>query len=185
MQTMTEARWPTREEALALVEEHVSTDSLKAHLLAVEKVMRRMARHYGEDEEKWGLAGLLHDLDFEEHPSPEEHGRAGAALIRERGWAEELARAVEAHNDISGLTRESLMEKTLYAVDELTGFVVAVSLVRPTGLEGLEPRSVRKKLKERSFAAGVDREQIARGASELGVELDWLIQRVVEGLRQS
>lgn len=177
---------PTREEALALLHEHTKTESLRKHALAVEACMRAYARHFGEDEELWGLVGLLHDFDYEQHPSPEEHPLWGSRILRERGYPEEVIRAILSHADYLSdrYPRRTLMERTLYAVDELAGFVIACALVRPQRLEGLTPASVRKKLKQPSFAAKISREDIHRGVQELGVDLDEHIARVIAALQE-
>lgn len=175
----------TRDEAWAVLTEHTSSPSLLKHMLAVEAVMRAYARRFGEDEEAWGVVGLLHDLDYERHPSQEGgHPFVGAALLRERGLDERLCRAILSHADYSGVPRESLMEKALFAADELAGFVVAVALVRPTrSLADVDVASVTKKMKDRAFARGVRREDILRGAEELGVPLEAHIEVVIEALR--
>jgi putative nucleotidyltransferase with HDIG domain len=164
---------PTRDEAWALVEEWVQSDSLRKHLLGVEVGMRAYARRFGDDEELYGVTGLLHDLDYERYPDLETgHPRKALELFRERGYSEELIEAVAGHADFLRVPRKSRMAKTLYAVDELSGFLAACALVRPTGIEGMTPKSVKKKLKQPSFAAGVDREEVRRGAEELGVDFD-------------
>jgi putative nucleotidyltransferase with HDIG domain len=164
---------PSREQAWALVEEWVQSDSLRKHLLGVEAGMRAYARREGEDEELWGVTGLLHDLDYERYPDLETgHPRRALELFREKGYPPELIDAVAGHADFLGVPRETRMAKTLYAVDELSGFIAACALVRPTGLEGMTPKSVKKKLKQPSFAAGVNRDEVRRGAEELGVDFD-------------
>jgi putative nucleotidyltransferase with HDIG domain len=164
---------PTREEAWDLVQEWVQSDSLRKHLLGVEVGMRAYARRFGEDEELYGVTGLLHDLDYERYPDLETgHPRKALELFRERGYSQELIDAVAGHADFLGVPRKSRMAKTLYAVDELSGFLAACALVRPTGIEGMTPKSVKKKLKQPSFAAGVDRDEVRRGAEELGVDFD-------------
>jgi putative nucleotidyltransferase with HDIG domain len=163
----------SREEAWTLLLEWTESDSLRRHMLAVEAAMRAYARRLGGDEELWGLAGLLHDLDWERHPSlVDGHPRYAMAELERRGCSPELVRAIGSHADEMGLTRETPMERALYAVDELCGFIVACAYVRPEGLRGMTAKSVRKKLKQASFAAAVDREQIRRGAEELGVDFD-------------
>jgi putative nucleotidyltransferase with HDIG domain len=163
----------TREEAWRLVEEWVQSDSLRKHLLGVETGMRAYARKWGEDEEMYAVVGLLHDLDYERYPDLETgHPRRALALFEEKGYPRELIDAVAGHADFLGVPRESRMAKTLYAVDELSGFIAACALVRPTGIEGMTPKSVKKKLKQPSFAAGVDREEVRSGAEELGVDFD-------------
>jgi putative nucleotidyltransferase with HDIG domain len=166
----------TREEAWQLVNEYTATANLVRHMLAVEAAMRAYARKYGEDEELWGLVGLIHDFDYERHPdlSVEGHPLVGARILREQGWPEEVVRAVLAHaGEYTGVKPESRMEKTLVAVDELTGFLVAVALVRPTKdiRDITKISSVRKKWKDRSFAAAVNREEIEHACQELGVDL--------------
>lgn len=175
---------PSREDAWALLNEFNRSDSLIKHALAVEGVMRYMAEKSGGDPEVWGIIGLVHDLDYERFP--DQHCAKTAELLRERGWPEEYVRAVVSHGWglCSDVEPRSLLEKTLYAVDELVGFVTACALVRPSGsVMDLDVKSVRKKWKQRSFAAGVHREVIEKGASLLGVELTALIGDVIEGMR--
>jgi putative nucleotidyltransferase with HDIG domain len=174
----------SRDAAVELLEEWVQSQSLRRHCLAVEAAMRAQARARGADEELWGICGLLHDLDFGRYPDLKTgHPRMAMAELERLGYPLELIRAVGSHADYMGIARESEMERTLAAVDELSGFVLACAYVRPSGLEGLGPKSVRKKLRQPSFAAAVSREDIARGADELGVELDQLIEAVIEALR--
>lgn len=178
-------RLPTREEALALLAEFNSNPALIKHALAVEAVMRYMARKHGGDEDQWGLVGLIHDLDYEKYP--EEHCSRTAQILRERGWPESYVRAVVSHGwgICSEVRPESLLEKTLYAVDELTGLVTACALVRPSkSVNDLTVKSVRKKWKQKNFAAGADREVIARGAEMLGVDLADLIGDCIGAMRQ-
>ena len=173
-----------RAEAWDLLCEFTESDSLRKHALAVEAAMRHFARQHGEDAEKWGIAGLLHDFDYEQHPTLEEHPFVGAAVLRERGWPEEIARAVLSHGDHTGVSRDSLMEKTLFAVDELTGLVTAVALVRPTkSIFDVEPSSVRKKMKDKAFARSVNREDIVKGADELGVDLNAHVGEVIKAMQ--
>lgn len=146
--------------------------------------MRAYARKFGEDEEKWGMTGLLHDMDYEKHPTPAEHPMVGVRELDSRGYPGDVLEAIKGHADYLGVARETLMAKTLYAVDELSGFVTACALVRPEGLEGLKAKSVKKKLKQKSFAASVNREDITAGAEELGVDLDGHIDFVVAALGQ-
>lgn len=161
-----------RSEALAIVQEYIKNENLVRHMLAVEAAMRFYARKYAEDEETWGITGLLHDFDWEIHPSLEQHPQAGAPILRERGVPEEIVRAILSHADHTGIPRESLMEKALYACDEITGLITAVALVRPSrSLYDLKPKSVKKKWKDRSFAAGANREEIAEACEAFGVEL--------------
>ena len=172
-----------RAEALALLDEWVRSDSLRRHCLAVEAAMRAQARERGGDEELWGLTGLLHDLDYDRYPDPQSgHPRMAMAELERRAYPPQLIRAVASHADYLGVPRESEMERSLAAVDELCGFILACAYVRPSGIHGLTPKSVRKKLKQPSFAAAVSREDIARGAQELGVELDGLIESVIAAL---
>jgi putative nucleotidyltransferase with HDIG domain len=175
---------PTRDEALALLHEHTQSESLRHHALAVEAAMREMARRRGGDEPLWATCGLLHDLDYERWPDPNEHAKQGAAILRERGYPEELVRAIQAHNPVHGVPRDTDMARVLYAIDELCGFVVACALVRPgRNIGTLEPRSVLKKMKDKAFARQVDRECIRSGAAELGLELGELCEAVIVALR--
>ena len=173
-----------REESWELLCEWTKSDSLRKHMLAVEATMRAYARKFGEDEEKWSITGLLHDMDYEKHPTPAEHPMVGVRELESRGYPEDVIEAIKGHADYLDVPRETLMAKTLYAVDELSGFVTACALVRPEGLEGLRAKSVRKKMKQKSFAASVNREDIVRGAEELGVALNEHIDFVVAALRE-
>ncbi|MDF1554294.1 MAG: hydrolase [Deferrisomatales bacterium] len=178
------AQRPTREQAWNLLCEHVPSENLRRHALAVEAVMRHIARQRGEDEEAWGLVGLIHDVDYEEHPT--EHLQHTEALLRDQGWPEELTRAVLAHGwgICTQVEPKTPMEQTLYAIDELTGLVAAAALVRPSkSVLDLPVKSVRKKWKDKAFAAGVDRSVIQNGADMLGVELAQLIGDTIEGMR--
>jgi putative nucleotidyltransferase with HDIG domain len=176
---------PTREDGLTLFKKYNKSESLYRHALAVEGVMRYMARKHGEDEEMWGVIGLIHDLDYEMYP--EQHCKMTEVIMREEGWPEEYIRAVISHgygicSDAEPLT---LLEKTLFAVDELTGLVTTSALVRPSkSVLDMEARSVRKKWTDKRFAAGVDRSVIERGAANLGVELDDLIAGTIMGMRE-
>lgn len=173
----------SREAAWTLLTEWVSSESLRRHCLAVEASMRAMAAARGADEELWGVTGLLHDMDYERYPDPETgHPRMAMAELERQGCPPKLIRAVASHADYLGVLRDSDLEKSLYAVDELSGFVVACAYVRPQGIVGMTPKSVRKKLKTPAFAAAVNREDIRRGASELGVELDAHIAFVIAAL---
>jgi putative nucleotidyltransferase with HDIG domain len=164
---------PSRDEAWALVEEWVQSDSLRKHLLGVEAGMVAYARKWGEDEELYAVTGLLHDLDYERYPDLDTgHPRKALELFAEEGYPRELIDAVAGHASFLGVPRETRMAKTLYAVDELSGFIAACALVRPTGIEGMTPKSVKKKLKQPSFAAGVNRDEVFQGAEELGVDFD-------------
>jgi len=162
-----------REDAWALLTEFTTSDSLIKHALAVEAAMRAYARKFGEDEEKWGIVGLIHDFDYERFPTMPPHAAEGARILRHRGWPEEIAHAVASHADYLGIERQNRMEKALRAVDELTGLITAAALVRPTkDIRDISKiKSIKKKFKDKAFAAGVNREDIDRGAQELGVEL--------------
>ena len=173
-----------REQAMDILHEYVKTDSLMKHLLAVEAAMRAYARKFNEDEEMWGISGLLHDFDWEVCPSPEDHPAYGANILKRRGTPEEVVRAVLSHGDHTGIKRETLMEKTLFAVDELSGFVRAVTLVRPSkSLDDLQPRSVKKKMRDKAFAREIRREDITSGAQDMGVDLDEHIAFVIQSLK--
>jgi putative nucleotidyltransferase with HDIG domain len=174
---------PPREEALALMHSHVRSESLRRHMYSVEAACRAYARRWGEDEELYGLAGLLHDYDYEEHP--DEHPLHGAAELRERGYPDEVVRAILSHYPgRTGVSPESRLERTLHACDEITGLVTAAALVRPSrSVMDLEAKSVIKKMKDRAFAAGVDREEVRAAAEALGVELSEHIQFVIEAMR--
>lgn len=172
-----------REESWNLMTEWTESDSLRKHMLAVEAAMRAYARHFGEDEEKWGITGLLHDMDYEKHPTPDEHPMVGVKVLEQRGYPEDVLHAIKGHADYLDVPRDTTMSKTLYAVDELSGFIVACALMRPGRLEGLKAKSVRKKMKQKSFAAGVNRDDIIRGAEDLGVDLNEHIDFVAAALR--
>jgi putative nucleotidyltransferase with HDIG domain len=174
-----------REEAWRLLQEWTESDALRKHMLAVETAMRAYARYFGEEEEKWAVTGLLHDMDYEKHPTPEEHPMVGVAELERLGYPEDVREAILGHADYTDVPRRTLMAKSLYAVDELSGFITAVAMVRPQRLEGLKAKSVRKKMKQSSFAAGVNREDIERGADELGVELDEHVEFVAGALREN
>ena len=173
-----------REESWELLREWTESDSLRKHMLAVEAAMRAYAKKFGEDEEKWGVTGLLHDMDYEKHPTPDEHPMVGVRELARRGYPEDVLHAIKGHADYLDVPRDTLMSKSLYAVDELSGFIVAVALMRPEGLDGLKAKSVRKKMKQKSFAAAVSREDIVRGAEELGVDLNEHIEIVAAALRE-
>lgn len=172
-----------RDAALALLYEYVQSEALRRHALAVEASVRWYARAAGEDEEAWGCVALLHDFDWEIHPTLESHPQDGTPILRERGYPDWFTRAILAHAHHTGVVPETPLERTLFACDELSGFVHACALVRPTGLEGLEPKNVRKKLKQASFAAGVDRDDVIAGAEIIELPLDDHIRNVVEALR--
>jgi putative nucleotidyltransferase with HDIG domain len=173
----------SRQEAWDLLTQWVSSESLRRHMLAVEAAMRAYAPRFNGDVELWGATGLLHDLDYERYPSLEDgHPRYAIRELEARGYPPELVRAVASHADFMGVPRETPMERALYAVDELSGFVLACAYVRPDGLTGMTPKSVRKKLRQPSFAAAVGREELYRGAEELGVEFDEHLQTVIGAL---
>jgi putative nucleotidyltransferase with HDIG domain len=179
----------TRDEALALMQEYTPSDALRKHMLAVEAAMRAYAGRLGGDADTWGLVGLLHDFDYERYPNAahsatEEHPSAGVRVLRERGVSEDICAAILGHASYTGVPRESPMAKTLFAVDELCGFLVACALVRPSrSLMDLEVSSVKKKLKDKAFARGVNREEVHQGAAELGIPLEEHIQFVIQALR--
>ena len=173
----------TRDVAWSLLTEFTKGDSLRKHARAVEASMRAYARRFGDDPDRWGLAGMLHDFDYEMHPRAPHHPMKGAEILAARGLPADIIYAILAHADYSGMPRVSLLDRALYACDELTGFVHAVALVRPGKvITGLEPASVRKKLKDKAFARTVNRDDVYRGATELGVELDAHIAFVVDAL---
>ena len=162
----------TRDEALAIVREHVKNENLVRHMLAVEAAMRVYADELGEDVELWGVAGLLHDFDWEIHPSLEQHPQDGAAILEQRGVPEVIVRAILSHANHTGIPRETRMQKALYACDEITGLITAVALVRPSrSIHDVKVKSVKKKWKDKAFAAGANREEIAEAAEEFGVDL--------------
>lgn len=175
----------TRDEALAMVREFVHNENLIRHMLAVEAAMRFYAEKYGEDADLWGLAGLLHDFDWEIHPNMETHPQAGTPILRQRGVPEEVVRAVLSHVDHTGVPRLSRMEKALAACDEITGMITAVALVRPSrSLLDLEAASVKKKWKDRAFAAGANRDEIEKMTAEFGVELWEHVGNVIQAMRR-
>jgi putative nucleotidyltransferase with HDIG domain len=174
-----------RDEALIFVKEYVKSDSLVKHMLSVEAAMRFYAEKEGADIERWGLTGLLHDFDWEIHPTVEEHPLKGAPILREKGIDEEIVRAILSHGYETGVPRESRLEKALYACDEVTGLITAVALVRPSkSLYDLKAASVKKKWKDRAFAAGANREEIQAGAEEYGVELWSHVDNVIVAMRK-
>ena len=180
---------PTRADALALMHDYTASESLRNHMLAVEAAMRAYADKFGEDPERWGLAGLIHDFDYERYPNAahsatEEHPTHGVRILRERGWPDDILQAILGHATYSGVPRETQMAKALFAVDELTGLVTATALVRPSkSLHEVDARSVRKKMKDKAFARGVNRDDVLLGAQELGVDLDTHIQFVIDAMR--
>ena len=180
---------PSRDETLALVHEFTVSESLRKHMLAVEAAMRAYALRFGEDPERWGLTGLVHDFDYERFPneahSPtEEHPAEGVRILRARGWPEDILEAILGHGNYTGVPRVTQLAKSLYAVDELTGLVTATALVRPSrSVHEVDARSVRKKMKDKAFARGVSREDVVAGAADLGVDLDEHIDFVIGAMR--
>jgi putative nucleotidyltransferase with HDIG domain len=173
----------TRKDALAIVEEFTDSENLRRHMLGVEAGMRGYARLFGEDEEKWGLVGLLHDFDYEKYQGPNGHPFVGVQILDKRGWPREVRRAILSHADYTGVPRETRMEKTLYAVDELTGFLVACAMVRPSkSFKDLTVASVKKKMKDKSFCAAVEREDLKRAAVDLGIAFDKHVENVIKFL---
>jgi putative nucleotidyltransferase with HDIG domain len=174
---------PTRERAWETLTRYTKSEALRRHALAVEAAMAWYARHFGEDEERWRIVALLHDFDYELHPTLDQHPQDGAQILRDGGYPEDVIEAVLSHAEHLGLPRDTLLKRALFACDELSGFVHACGLVRPAGLDGLEPKSVRKKLKQPSFAAGVHRDEVYAGAEGLGLDLDEHIRNVVAALQ--
>jgi len=173
----------SRDRAWDTLTRHTTSEALLRHALAVEAAVRAYARRFGEDEELWGVTALLHDFDWEMHPTLEQHPQDGAPILRAEGYPEEVVESVLSHAEHLGLPRDTPLKKTLFACDELSGFIHACGLVRPDGIETLEPKSVKKKLKQPSFAAGVNRDDVYKGAEELGIELNDHIRFVIEALR--
>jgi putative nucleotidyltransferase with HDIG domain len=172
-----------REAAFALVCQYTQSESLRRHMLAVEAAMRHYARRFGADEETWGIVGLLHDFDYERWPDPPQHPLEGAKILGELNYPAEVIYAIKSHADyLTDCPRLSPLDKTLYACDELAGFITAVARLRPEGIFGLSPASVKKKLKSKGFAAAVNRDDITRGAADLGVEFDEHIQNVIDAM---
>ena len=173
-----------RHVAFALLREFTQSESLIKHALAVEACMHAYARHYGEDETDWGIVGLLHDFDYERYPTPEQHPSRGSQILAERGYPEQVRRAILGHANYSGVPRDTRMAQVLYACDELAGFLTAVALVKPgKSIFEVETRSVRKKMKDKAFARSVNRDDINRGAAELGVDLDQHIALCIEAMK--
>lgn len=173
-----------RNQAWSLLCEYTQSESLRKHMLAVEACMRAYARKFGEDENKWGITGLLHDFDYEKYPTPAEHPFVGNKILEERGYPEDVRRAILSHADYSGVKRESKMEKTLYACDEVSGFITASALVKPNkSLAEVEAKSVRKKMKDKAFARSVNRDDIVNGAADLGVDLEEHIAFCIEAMK--
>ncbi len=175
---------PDYSDALALFHEWTQTPSLRRHAYAVEAAMEAYAEHFGADVEAWRMAGLLHDMDYERHPDPSEHPYRGVAVLAEKGYPAEIRDAIMGHADYTGTPRTTPMARALFAVDELSGLVVAAALVRPTGLEGMTAASIKKKMKDKAFAAAVSRDDIRAGAEALGVPLDEHITRVIGALQR-
>ena len=174
---------PTRERAWETLTRYTQSEALRRHALAVEASVAAYARKLGEDEERWRVVALLHDFDYEIHPTLDEHPQDGAPILRDEGYPDEVIEAILSHANHLGLPRDTPLKRSLFACDELSGFVHACALVRPTGLEGLEPKSVKKKLKQPSFAAGVSRDDVYEGARLLELELDEHIANVIEALK--
>jgi putative nucleotidyltransferase with HDIG domain len=181
---------PSRSDTLAIMHEYTASDSLRKHMLSVEAAMRAYAGKFGEDQDRWGITGLIHDFDYERYPndahSPtEEHPAEGVRILRSRGFPEDILEAILGHAQYSGVPRESLMAKTLFAVDELTGLITATALVKPSkSVMEVEARSVRKKMKDKAFARGVNRDDVINGAADLGVDLDEHIAFVVSAMQK-
>ena len=181
---------PTRADTLALMHEFTASESLRKHMLAVEGAMRAYARKFGEDEERWGTTGLIHDFDYERfpnnaHSATEEHPAEGVRILRGKGYPEEILEAILGHAQYCNTPRQSQMAKTLFAVDELTGLITATALVRPSkSVHEVDAKSVRKKMKDKAFARGVNRDDVINGAAELGVDLDEHITFVIESMKE-
>ena len=182
---------PARDDAIALLHEFTASESLRKHMLAVEAAMRAYAERYGEDVERWGLAGLMHDFDYERFPNADrapdrEHPSEGVRILREKGYPEDVLRAILGHATYTGVPRETRMAKALFAVDELTGLITATALVKPSrSVHDVDAASVRKKMKDKAFARGVSREDVVNGAAELGVDLDEHIAFVIGAMQRS
>ena len=174
----------SREAAWSLLTEYTQSESLRKHALAVEACLRAYARKFGEEEEKWGVVGLIHDFDYDKYPSLEDHPMRGSEILEQRGWPEEIRRAILSHADHTGVARQSRLEHALFACDELAGFITAVALVKPgKSLAEVDARSVRKKMKDKAFARSVNREDITKGAQELGVDLEQHIAFCIEAMK--
>lgn len=174
---------PTYAEAAALMKEFTQSDALRKHMYGVEAAMRAYARKYGQDEETWAITAVLHDFDYEKYPEPPDHPLKGSEVLKGKGYSEEIRVAILGHASYTGVARESLMAKALFACDELSGFIGAAAVVRPNKIMDLEVSSVKKKLKDKAFARNVSREDIAQGAVELGVQLDEHIAFVIDAMR--
>ena len=188
---MTGQTLPSRADALALMHEFTASESLRKHMLGVEAAMRAYAEHFGEDPERWGLAGLIHDFDYERfpnasHSATEEHPSWGVRFLRERGWPEDILQAILGHATYTGVSRDTAMAKTLFAVDELSGLITATALVKPTkSVHDVDARSVRKKMKDKASAKGVNRDDVLLGTQEMGVDLEQHIQLVIDAMRRA
>lgn len=172
-----------RQAAWGLLCEYTKNENLRKHALAVEACLQAYARKYGEDEDKWGVVGLIHDFDYEVYPNAPDHPLKGSEILKERGYSEEVRRAILGHADYTGVPRDTLLAKVLFACDELAGFITACALVRPDRIQTLEAKSVRKRMKDKAFARSVSREDIIKGAGELGVSLDEHITFCIEAMR--
>jgi putative nucleotidyltransferase with HDIG domain len=173
----------TRNDAWCLLIEFTQSESLRKHALSVEACLRAYARKFGEDEDLWGVVGLIHDFDYEKYPSAEDHPFKGNQILGERGWPEDIRRAVMSHANYSGVTRDSRLEKTLFACDELAGFITATALVKPTkSLAEVDVKSIRKRMKDKAFARSVSREDIINGAADMGVDLDEHISFCIQAM---
>jgi predicted hydrolase (HD superfamily) len=187
---MTGQTLPSRADALALMQEFTASESLRKHMLGVEAAMRAYAGRFGEDPERWGLAGLIHDFDYERYPNAahsatEEHPAWGVRFLREREWPEDILQAILGHAAYSGVARETLMARTLFAVDELSGLITATALVKPTkSIFDVDAKSVRKKMKDKAFAKGVNRDDVLLGVQEMGADLEQHIQFVIDAMRR-
>jgi predicted hydrolase (HD superfamily) len=171
------------QDALNLMHEHTQSEALRKHMYAVEAAMRFYAKKFGEGEELWGTVGILHDFDYEKFPNPPDHPTKGSEILKEKGYSEEIRQTILSHADYMNVPRDSKMAKTLYACDELCGFIMACSVIRPNKIADLEVSSVKKKLKDKSFAKNVNREDIERGTSDLGIPMDEHIKNVIEAMR--
>ena len=175
----------SRKDAWDLVCEYTQSESLRRHMLAVEAAMLAYARRFGEEVNQWGVVGLLHDFDYERWPDPPDHPLRGAEILSQLGYPEDVIYAIKSHADyVEDCPRISRLDKTLYACDELAGFISACAVVRPEGIHGMKPKSVRKKMKQKSFAAAVSRDDIVNGAADLGVDLDEHIQTVIQAMAE-
>ena len=173
------------EDALSLMHEYTTNDALRKHMYAVEAAMRAYARKYNEDEGKWAIVGILHDFDYEKYPTAPDHPSKGSEILKEKGYPDDVRRAILSHADYMNVPRDTQMAKVLFACDELCGFISAVAVIRPNKLAGLEVSSVKKKLKDKAFARNVSREDIQKGVEELGVPLDEHIRFVIDAMKES